>query len=98
MEMDEEQILFLKKNFRSIRKLDHPNIIKYQAMYLDLKKHTCFLVMDYLDMPDLLSFRNLEEDEIKIILFQLISTVAYIHENGICHRDIKPENILYNKM
>ena len=79
MEMDEEHILFLKKNFKQIRGLDHPNIIQYKAMYLDLRKHTCYLVMDYLKMPNLLGFKNLPEDDLKIIMFQLLSTVAYIH-------------------
>jgi len=28
------------------------------------------------------------------ILWQLLSTLAYLHETGMCHRDIKPDNIL----
>ena len=90
MEMDEEHILFLKKNFKIIRALNHPNIIKYRAMYLDLPKHTCYLVMDYLKMPNLLEAKLIPEDDLKIIMYQLISTVAYIHSHDICHRDIKP--------
>lgn len=43
--MDEEHILFLKKNFKYIRSLNHENIIKYEHMYLDLHKHICYLVM-----------------------------------------------------
>lgn len=97
MEMDEEHILFLKNNFKTIRALDHPNIVKYQAMYLDLRKHVCYLVMDYETMPNLLSFKSLPEEEIKVIIHQLIGTVAYIHSHNICHRDIKPENILYDR-
>ena len=96
--MDEEHILFLKKNFKTIRALDHPNIIKYRAMYLDLRKHTCYLVMDYLKMPNLLETKFIPEDDLKIIMFQLLSTVYYIHSNSVCHRDIKPENILYDPM
>lgn len=47
MKMDKEQITFLKKNFLYIKSLNHPNIIKYKSMYLDLPKHTCYLVMDF---------------------------------------------------
>lgn len=30
-------------------------------------------------------------------MYQLLSTLAYIHSKNICHRDIKPENILYDR-
>ena len=68
MEMEQEHILFLKKNFIEIKALDHPNIVKYQKMFLDLRKHTCYLVMDFQTMPNLLGFRDLTEDEIKFIM------------------------------
>jgi len=54
MKMDEEHILFLKKNFKEIHALDHPNIVKYRTMYLDLKNKICYLVMDYETHPNLL--------------------------------------------
>lgn len=45
MAMDEEHILFLKKNFKVIRNLNHPHIIKYKTIYLDMKNKFCYLVM-----------------------------------------------------
>ena len=36
----------------------------------------------------------LPEKEIKIIMRQLLSAVAFIHRKNIIHRDIKPENII----
>lgn len=32
--------------------------------------------------------------EIKIYIYQLFRSLAYIHSMGICHRDIKPQNLL----
>lgn len=32
--------------------------------------------------------------EIKIYIYQLFRSLAYIHSQGICHRDIKPQNLL----
>lgn len=33
---------------------------------------------------------------VKIYLYQMMRSLAYIHALGICHRDIKPQNILVN--
>jgi hypothetical protein len=52
--MDDEHIFFLKRNFIAIQNLDHPNILKYKALYFDLKKHVSYLVMEYLSYPNLL--------------------------------------------
>mgnify|MGYP001488359468 FL=1 len=60
MKMDDEHMIFLKKNFKDISALDHPNIIKYRNMYLDLKNSSCMLVMDYENNPNLLEHKNLE--------------------------------------
>ena len=38
--------------------------------------------------------KDFTEDEIKQIVYQILSGLNYIHKNGYCHRDIKPENLL----
>nr|AAB51081.1 protein kinase [Schizosaccharomyces pombe] len=32
--------------------------------------------------------------EVKLYIYQLLRSLAYIHASGICHRDIKPQNLL----
>lgn len=54
--MDEEHILELKRNFLSICQLKHPSIIKYHALYFDLKKHVAYLVMEHFPYPNLTEF------------------------------------------
>ena len=58
-----------------------------------------FMIMELMQ-GDLFEFivkrKKLTEVEAAVITKQLISAVAYLHENSIIHRDIKPENILIN--
>ena len=39
---------------------------------------------------------NITEEHIKVLVFNLLSALKYIHEAGIVHRDLKPANILVN--
>lgn len=52
--MDDEQIAYLKKNFINIESLNHQSITKYKAMYFDVEKSLCYLIMEYFPFPNLL--------------------------------------------
>ena len=52
-EVEEEHLLYLKKLFARLSILSHPNLVSYKATYIDMKKHTCYLVMDYIPHPSL---------------------------------------------
>lgn len=43
----------LKDNFLAIRSLDHLNIVKYKALYIDMRKKLCYIVMEYVNLPSL---------------------------------------------
>ena len=59
------------------------------------------LMMDYFntDLEKIIHGNNvnLNEEDIKLIMKQLIEAVNVLHTNYILHRDIKPSNILVNK-
>ena len=50
-------------------------------------------------MRDYKRFRGqngLPADQIKNVMTQVLTGLAFIHERGYFHRDLKPENLLYH--
>ncbi|WWD00904.1 hypothetical protein V866_007842 [Kwoniella sp. B9012] len=92
------------------RSCDHPNILKLLDYVIEPELEEGYeeheedregkihVVLELVAGGDLWSYidkhRQLQEDEVRWIGWQLISALKYLHEMGIVHRDVKPENIL----
>ncbi|CAI2362808.1 unnamed protein product [Moneuplotes crassus] len=83
----------------TLKKADHPNIVKIHEMYRD--DETLYLVMEYVDGEELFDFIadrfKLKESEACDIIEQLVKSIRYLNTLGVVHRDLKPENIMINK-
>ena len=81
---------------RTLARLQHPNIVRVHQYF---EAHgTAYIAMDYVEGEDLSAYLTrkgtLSEDEIKAILYPLLSALEVVHGADFLHRDIKPGNIV----
>ncbi|KAM3147842.1 hypothetical protein pb186bvf_000170 [Paramecium bursaria] len=85
-----------QNELKILRKIDHPNILKLYKVYETDK--TIYLVTELCEGGELFYFitktKFLTEAQAAMIMRQMFSAVAYLHQNKIVHRDLKPENFL----
>ncbi|TMW55674.1 hypothetical protein Poli38472_010556 [Pythium oligandrum] len=78
----------------------HENIISLKDLSMCEEKDELYMMMELAD-TDLhrliQSSCPLTEGHIRVIMFQLLSGVKAMHDNGVLHRDLKPGNLLLNK-
>ena len=82
-------------------KADLPNIIKLYEIFES--KRSLYLVMEECKGGEVFDHiiehiqkkQMYSEKDAAIIFEQLMRSVEYCHNHGICHRDLKPENLLY---
>ena len=82
-----------------LKKMDHPNIVKLFEFYED---NTHFhLVTEYVAGGELFDYiiasKRFSESIAANFMRQILSAIAYCHDNNIVHRDITPENLLLDK-
>ncbi|KAK7870346.1 hypothetical protein R5R35_000521 [Gryllus longicercus] len=88
---------YLAREADILLQLKHPCIIKtYDIKY---SKTHMYIIMEYMYGGDLSRFVNLNGchlsmQETKLIFYQIVKAVNYLHSKGVCHRDLKPANIL----
>jgi serine/threonine protein kinase len=86
-----------------LAKLNHPNIIKLLDVFIlntysnNININIFCIVLPEAKM-DLLKRRRqipgLHEEDVKLISYQIIRGIEYLHSQDILHGDIKPQNIL----
>jgi NIMA (never in mitosis gene a)-related kinase len=90
-----------------LKKIDHPNIIKFKEVFEVQKPYNQFnIIMEYAEKGDLNKFLQINIEK-KIFfpeqllldwLCQICTALKYLHYKKIIHRDIKPANIFMNNL
>ncbi len=84
----------LRKEYRNMMKLSHPNLVKVYDF--DISDHEePFFVMELVKGNDLFEYgRGRSFEEILPAVMQVLQVLDYIHSKNYVHCDLKPSNIL----
>ncbi|KAF4714954.1 hypothetical protein FOZ63_003534 [Perkinsus olseni] len=86
----------------TLLRLRHENIITVSEVAVGARSTQIYMVMEYMEheLKDLLEHltpdEGLRQAEVKSLVVQLLSGVAYMHDRWIIHRDLKTSNLLFN--
>lgn len=90
-----------KREIEILMNTDHPNIIKLYEVFESARSF--YLVMEQCEGGEVFDRitehiqkkEMYSEKDAAMMFLQMMSSIEYCHNNGICHRDLKPENLLY---
>ena len=90
-----------QREINILRQTDHPHIIKLyeffesqRSLYLIMEECKGGEVFDKI-IEHIQSKKMYSEKDAANMFQQVMSSIEYCHNYGICHRDLKPENLLY---
>ncbi|THU44008.1 hypothetical protein C4D60_Mb02t02840 [Musa balbisiana] len=96
--VDPESVRFMAREIHILRRLDHPNVVKLEALVTSKMSCSLYLVFEYMehDLAGLVAIPGIKftEPQVKCYMQQLLHGLEHCHMKGVLHRDIKGANLL----
>ena len=88
---------FLREG-RAIQRLQHPNIVRAEAMFKDHGNH--YIVLEYLSGGSLSEKldrgRRYSLSQAAMVIVPVCDALTYMHQMGVVHCDLNPGNVLFD--
>lgn len=90
----DELVKRFRREVKCQKSLSHPNIVPIVADFLDDDPPSFIMPLANYTLRDELYSRQPTKENITKILFDILSGLEFLHNQGFVHRDLKPANIL----
>ncbi|CAN8075798.1 unnamed protein product [Agarophyton chilense] len=91
-----KELEFVQREIDVLLSISHPHVVRAHDIFDG--KDRIFMVMDFVEGGDLFDYvvkkTQLSEQSTKLVIWQMLQGLSYLHTKNIVHRDIKPENVL----
>ncbi|MGF1987934.1 MAG: AAA domain-containing protein [Nostoc sp. ZfuVER08] len=93
---DKNALKLLERETQTLKRLNHPSIVKFIEDGYETSHNLVYLVLEYLEGENINNYLDNGVDiKTKIDLFlQILDAVSHAHAKDVIHRDIKPDNIM----
>ncbi|KAK3727806.1 hypothetical protein QZH41_008227, partial [Actinostola sp. cb2023] len=85
-----------KEEVDILKSLSHPTIICIVDVFET--PDSLYIVLELVEGGELFDRvkkeKRLEEPSVKLLFYQMLTAVKYLHDKNVTHRDLKPENVL----
>lgn len=92
--LSEKELLRFKREFEEMKQLNSPYIVEVYKYSEESNEYT----MEFMDrtLDEHLSINNssLSKEKRKLICFQFLKGLDYLHSKNLLHRDLSPKNVL----
>ena len=94
---DEKQVKRFYNEYKILRILNHPNIVKTYGFFKGDDKFSPCMILEYCKCNLSDASKKMTKIELVGIIYEISYAMKYVHAANLIHRDLKPLNILLDE-